>query len=90
MCIIEQTIKFRVGKEKIKLPKTWKWHKADWEKFSNSLLHYKTTLPNRIKDENSETELAHIYRCFNLARKKAIPKSKAAIVDRNNPWEYQT
>ena len=27
------TIKFRVGKEKITLPKTWKWHKADWEKF---------------------------------------------------------
>ena len=25
------TIKFRIGKEKIKLPKTWKWHKADWE-----------------------------------------------------------
>ena len=29
------TIKFRVGKEKIKLPKTWKWHKADWEKFES-------------------------------------------------------
>ena len=30
------TIKLRVGKEKIKLPKTWKWRKADGENFSNS------------------------------------------------------
>ena len=29
----DNTIKLRVGKEKIKLPKTWKWHKADWEIF---------------------------------------------------------
>ena len=57
------TIKFRVGRETIKLPKTWKWHKADEENFSNSLLHYNTTLPDRIKDEDCEKELENIYRC---------------------------
>ena len=80
------TIKFRVGKDKIVLPRTWKWHKADWEKFSDSLLCYKTTLPNLIKDEDCKKELMNIYRCINSAMKKAIPKSKAAIVDKNNPW----
>ena len=80
------TIKFRIGRHRIILPKTRKWHKADWEKFSDSLLSCKTTLPNLIKDEDCEKELTNIYRCINSAMKKAIPKSKAAIVDKNNPW----
>ena len=43
-------------------------------------------MPKRIKDEDWEKELEHVYRYINLAMKKAIPKSKAVIVDRNNPW----
>ena len=65
---------------------TWKWHKADWEKFTDSLTGYETTIPKRIKDEDCETELEHIYRCINSAMKKSIPKSIALIVDRNNRW----
>ena len=83
------TIKFKIGRDKIVLPKTWKWHKADWGKFSDSLLNYKTTLPNLIKDEDCEKELTNIYRHINSAMKKAIPKSKAVIVDKNNPWWNQ-
>ena len=80
------TIKFKIGRDKIILPKTWKWHKAEWEKLSDSLLNYKTTMPNVIKDEDCEKELTNIYRYINSAMKKSIPKSKAAIVDKNNPW----
>ena len=79
------TITFKIGRDKIILPKTWKWHKADWEKFSESLLNYKTTLSNLIKDEDCEKELTSMYRHINSAMKKSIPKSKAAIVDKNNP-----
>ena len=43
-------------------------------------------MPNLIKDEDCEKKLTNIYRCINSAMKKAIPKSKAAIVDKNNPW----
>ena len=68
------TIKFKIGRDKIKLPKTWKWHKADWEKFSESLLNYKSSMPNLIKDEDCEKELTNIYRYINSAMKKAIPK----------------
>ena len=84
------TIKFKIGRDKIILPKTWKWHKADWEKFSDSLLSYKTTMPNLIKDEDCKKGLTNIYRHINSAMKKSIPKSKAAIVDKNNPWWTQT
>ena len=84
------TIKFKIGRDKIVLPKTWKWHKAEWEKFSDSLLNYKTTMPNVIKDEDCEKELTNIYRYINSAMKKSIPKSKAAVVDKNNPWWNQT
>ena len=80
------TIKFKIGRERIHLPKTWKWHKANWEKFADALINYKTTMPNVIKDEDCEKEVTNIYRHINSAMKKSIPKSKAVIVDKNNPW----
>ena len=34
----DNTIMFKVGREKVLLSKTRKWHKADWGKFADSLL----------------------------------------------------
>lgn len=48
--------------------------------------HYKSVLPKVIEDKDCERELDNMYGCINKALKKADPKSKATIVDRNNPW----
>ena len=80
------TILFEIEQDVVYLPKKWKWHKADWELFGQELSSFKSTLKGNIKDEDCEVELEHIYSCIGKAMKKAIPKSKPTIVDRNNPW----
>ena len=80
------TITYELGREQIQLHKSWKWHKADWQAFSEKLMTYKSTLPSNIKDKDCEKELKHMYDCIRGAMKKAIPKSKATVVDKNYPW----
>ena len=51
--------------------------------------HYKSVLPKVIEDKDCERELDNMYGCINKALKKADPKSKATIVDRNMVVEYE-
>ena len=80
------TILYGVVCEKVNIPKQWKWHKADWDKFGNLMSKFKSTLPNNIKDEDCEKELKEMYRSINYAMNCSIPKSKPKIVDKSNPW----
>ena len=80
------TVTFKIGCEAVHLPRVWKWHKANWEKFSDTVNKYKHGLPKLIKDEDCEKEVSRIYKTINHAMKISIPKSKPTTVDKNNPW----
>ena len=80
------TIEFKVKQELISKPKVWLWHKADWNTFRTKMKSLTYKLPTNITNDTCEDMLDKFYKCLKRAMKKVIPRSKAKVVDRNNPW----
>ena len=79
-------IKFSLQTVTATVLRIWQWHKADWETFKTEMkkLEYKT--PTVLNQGSCEDMVKGLYKCLNRSMKKAIPKSKPKLVDRNNLW----
>lgn len=87
------TIEFSADQDCISIPKTWVWHKADWELFRTLFKSIKAYLPEVITNDACEELTNRFYKHLNKAMQKAIPKSRTRTIDRNNPgWteEFRT
>ena len=80
------TIFFSISHDLVKLPRTWKWHRADWNKFSKIMETIETHLPKLVDYQCCEEMLQNLYTKLNSALKQAVPRSKPKIIDKNNPW----
>ena len=80
------TVTYDLKQDLIKIPKTWKWHKADWDVFHTEMLKFKVDIPNTIDQHTCEDMVANFYKSVRHATKKAVPQGKAKIFDKNNPW----
>ena len=68
------------------LPKTWKYHNADWALFNELLTKQVFKLPNNINQEDLEKAISDLYKKLHLTMKKSVPRSKPKTIDKNNPW----
>ena len=87
------TIEFHVKQDLAVIPKVWLWHKANWALFQEKMKTMTYNIPNNVINDVCEDMLTKLYRTIDGAMKKAIPRSKAKTVDRNNPWwneEFKT
>ena len=79
-------INFSLQTEKITIPKIWQWHKADWVTFKCEMKKLENKLPTVLNQDCCEIMLNKLYQCLNRSMKKAIPKTKPKLVDKNNLW----
>ena len=77
-------IKFSLHTETIIISKIWQWHKADWEVFRSEMEKLEYKLPEVLNQGCCEEMLARLYKNLNRSMRKAIPKSKPKLVDKNN------
>ena len=77
-------IKFSLQADEINIPLVWQWHKVDWETFKQEMkrLDYKILLV--INQGHCEEMFCKLYEYLNRGMRKAIPRSKAKTVDKNN------
>ena len=80
------TITYELKQDFMKIPKTWKWHKADWECFREEMCKFKLVLPDIIDQQFCEEMVSSYYKSIRQATKKAVPRGKARVIDKNNPW----
>ena len=85
-CSDHNTIEFCVKQELVSRPKVWLWHKANWESFKTQMRSLRYELPSNITNYTCEDMLDKFYKCLKRAMKTAIQRSKARIIDKNNPW----
>ena len=79
-------IKFSLQTEVVTRPKIWQWHKADWEIFRSEMKKLEYKMPTVLNQGCCEEMLSRLYKSLNKCMKKAIPKLKPKLVDRNNLW----
>ena len=79
-------IKFSLQTVMVTVPKIWQWHKADWETFRTEMKKLEHKTPAVLNQGSCEEMLNKLYKGLNRSMKKAIPKSKPKLVDRNNLW----
>ena len=79
-------IKFSLQTEIVTIPKISQWHKADWEIFRSKINKPEYKIRTVLHQGSCEDILNKLYISFNNSMKKAIPKSKSNLVDRNNLW----
>ena len=79
------TIQFETHKEFEELPQKWNWKEANWDIFQNELNKQQINLPHLITQKKCDEALVKYYKAINNAMKKAIPRMKGRLVDRNNP-----
>ena len=63
------TITFHTAHEYVTIPKIWKWHKADWNKFKLKIDQTKFNLPPLISSDVCEDMLSHCKNQFSRVRK---------------------
>jgi len=80
------TITFIAETDKHTIEPTWKWHKADWQKFTAQLQKSKLKIPSQLTQTTCEWVLGKLYKEIDDAMTAHIPKTKPKIIDRNNPW----
>ena len=76
-------IKYSLQTEEVTIPKIWQWHMADWEIFRIEMKKLEYKMPTVLNQGCCEKKLSRLYVSLNKSMKKAIPKSKPKLVDRN-------
>ena len=79
------TILFHTHTDLDRTEPQWRWDKADWDLFQAEVKKADLNIPHIIFQEDCDTIVTEYYKIIYKAMKKAIPKSKPKIIDKNNP-----
>ena len=80
------TITFALNTEKLILPQSRQWEKADWKTFETELNGRSVKLREKITPQRMEKALDKFYTNINKSLDAACPLSEQRTVDKNSPW----